>query len=135
MTRSDNGEIATSHVSAVLFATHLSKVAEFYVEVFGPRVSHSDADHVALEFGGFNLLIHQIPKHLIDSTPTERPLERRERGAIRLDFPLDDLPHGRREASRLGGAIDPLPPPWAGADQRFFLGYDPEGNVFGVKLR
>jgi hypothetical protein len=122
----------TSPVSAVLFARHLSKVAEFYVEVFGPRVSHSDAHCVVLVFSGFALTVHQIPAHLIDSTSSDGPLQRRERSAIRLDFPVSDLAQARREASRLGGSIDPLPPPWAGAEKSFFLGYDPEGNVFGA---
>jgi hypothetical protein len=123
----------TSPVSAVLFAKHLGKVAEFYVGVFGPRVAHSDADCVVLDFGGFKLMVHQIPKHFFDSSAAENPPERRERGATRLDFPVSDLAQARREASRLGGLIDPLPPTWAGTDTTFFLGYDPEGNVFGAK--
>jgi predicted enzyme related to lactoylglutathione lyase len=123
----------TSPVSAVLFARHLAKVAEFYVEVFNARVTHSDAEHVALSFGGFDLLIHQIPKQFIDPTGLESPPTRRERTAIRLNFPVADMAHARREAARLGGVIDALPPPWAGSDTRFFLGHDPEGNVFGAK--
>jgi predicted enzyme related to lactoylglutathione lyase len=123
----------SSPVSAVLFARHLAKVAEFYVEVFSARVTHSDAEHVALRFGDFALMIHQIPKQFIDPTELESPPARRERTAIRLDFPVTDLAHARREATRLGGVIDALPPPWAGSDTRFFLGNDPEGNVFGAK--
>jgi predicted enzyme related to lactoylglutathione lyase len=122
-----------SPVNAVLFARHLAKVAEFYVEVFSARVTHSDAEHVALRFGGFDLSIHQIPKQFIDPAELESPPARRERSAIRLDFPVTDLAHARREAARLGGLIDALPPPWAGSDTRFFLGHDPEGNVFGAK--
>jgi catechol-2,3-dioxygenase len=122
----------TSPVSAVLFARHLGRVAEFYVEVFSARVTHSDAEHVVLDFGGFELTVHQIPKQFIDATEADRPPERRERTAIRLNLPLNDLAHARREASRLGGVIDALPPPWAGADTSFFLGHDPEGNVFGA---
>src|SRR5688500_17611995 len=77
----------SSPVSAVLFARHLAKVAEFYVEVFSARVTHSDAEHVALRFGDFALMIHQIPKQFIDPTELESPPARRERTAIRLDFP------------------------------------------------
>jgi hypothetical protein len=32
----------------------------------------------------------------------------------------------------LGGDIDGHPPSWAERGANFFLGYDPEGNVFGV---
>jgi hypothetical protein len=28
--------------------------------------------------------------------------------------------------------VDDAPPEWAARDANFFLGYDPEGNVFGV---
>jgi len=39
------------------------------------------------------------------------------------------------DASRLGGSIDAQPPPWAAGDANYFLGQDPEGNVFGLKVR
>jgi hypothetical protein len=51
-----------------------------------------------------------------------------------LDFPVNDIGKSRQSALRLGGHIDVLPPPWARGDENFFLGYDPEGNVIGVKL-
>lgn len=34
---------------------------------------------------------------------------------------------------RTGGGIDKVPPPWVEKDTDFYLGYDPEGNVFGVE--
>jgi predicted enzyme related to lactoylglutathione lyase len=121
-------------VSAVLFARDLSKVAGFYREVFGVRASRSDTDHAVLDFGGFDLVIHQIPSHLVASAAVDSPPQRRERSAVRLDFPVSDIAHSRREANRFGGAIDDLPPPWAGGDTSFYLGYDAEGNVFGAKV-
>jgi hypothetical protein len=89
-------------------------------------------DHALLDVNGFKLVIHQIPKHLLDPAPIPNPPERRERSAIRLNFPVADITYARREAQRLGGIIDELPPPWAGADTSFHLGHDPEGNVFGA---
>ena len=124
----------TLQVSAVLFAKQLASVAGFYQAVFGVKPSRSDADHVLLRFDSFELVIHQIPKHLLPSASDDSAVERRERTAIRLDFPVTDLTQARREAKRLHGVIDELPPPWAeGAS--FFLGHDPEGNVFGAKRR
>ena len=117
-------------VSAVLFASDLDSLAGFYQEVFGIRASRRDMEHALLDFNGFELVIHQIPKHLLE--PRTSPLERRERSAIRLNFPVADTTYARREAQRLGGIIDELPPPWAGSDTSFHLGHDPEGNVFGV---
>jgi hypothetical protein len=124
----------TSCVSALLFAKRLGVVAEFYQVVFGAHVSRSDANHAVLDFDGFNLMIHQLPAHLAVAVAVKSPPERREQSAIRLDYPVDDLAHSRSEAARLGGVIDDTPPPWAANDTTFFLGHDPEGNVFGVKV-
>lgn len=118
-------------VSAVLFASDLYALAEFYQEVFVIRASQRDMEHALLNFNGFELVIHQIPKHLLEPA-TSGPPERRERTAIRLNFPVADMTYARREAQRLGGTIDELPPPWAGSDTGFYLGHDPEGNVFGA---
>jgi predicted enzyme related to lactoylglutathione lyase len=124
----------TSHVSGLLFAKRLGIVSEFYQAVFGVRISSTDAHHAVLDFGGFDLMIHQIPQHLAVAVAVTSPPERREQTAIRLDFPVSDLARSRREAARLGGVIDEVPPPWAGTDATFFLGHDPEGNVFGAKV-
>jgi predicted enzyme related to lactoylglutathione lyase len=123
-----------SCVSALLFAKRLGVVAEFYQAVFGARISHSDASHAVLDFDGFNLMIHQLPAHLAVAVAVKSPPERREQTAIRLDYPVEDLARSRSEAARLGGVIDESPPPWAANDTKFFLGHDPEGNVFGVKM-
>jgi hypothetical protein len=122
----------STQVRAVLFAKHLTTLAAFYHEVFKVRASQSSAAHVVLNFGGFELMIQQIPPHLAGDITIDRPPRRREQAAIRLNFPLDDIVHARREAARLGGVIDDEPPPWATADKLFYLGYDSEGNVFGV---
>jgi predicted enzyme related to lactoylglutathione lyase len=122
----------TPRVTAVLFARDLNLLAEFYQKVFGGHASHRDADNALLNFNGFELMIHQIPQRLIGSETITSPPERRERSAIRLNFPVADMTYARREAQHLGGILDALPPPWAGADASFYLGHDPEGNVFGA---
>ena len=124
--------MATNTVSAVLFAKDLSKVASFYREVFGARVLRRDAEHEVLLCLGFQLVIHQIPNAIAQSIVLATPPERRERTAIRLNFPVDDIGKSRTEARRLGGQIDDRPSFWAGDDGSIFLGYDPEGNVIGV---
>jgi predicted enzyme related to lactoylglutathione lyase len=127
--------MSSSEVSAVLFARDPGSVAAFYQALFGATIRRSEAEYTALSCAGFELLIHQIPRHLLPAVAPGQAVERRERSAVRLDFPLTDLSHARLEAHRLGGSIDERPPPWAGDEQRFFLGQDPEGNVFGVKVR
>lgn len=127
--------MSSSEVSAVLFARDQGGVAAFYQALIGATIRRSDANFTALSCAGFELVIHQIPRHLLPAVEPGQAVQRRERSAVRLDFPVADLSHARREAHRLGGSVDERPPPWAGNEQRFFLGQDPEGNVFGVKVR
>jgi predicted enzyme related to lactoylglutathione lyase len=127
--------MSTSQVSAVLFARDQGVVAAFYQALFGATIRNSNTDYTALSCAGFELTVHQIPRQLLPALEPGQAVQRRERSAVRLDFPVADPSHARREAHRLGGSVDDRPPPWAGNDQRFFLGQDPEGNVFGVKVR
>ena len=118
-------------VSAVLFAKDARRVARFYVRVFGAKVLAEDVYHAALDVHGFRLIVHQIPPHLAKDVEIHNPPWRRESGAIRLDYPVDDIVEARNAARQLGGQIDDAPPAWAEPESRFFLGFDPEGNVFG----
>lgn len=120
-------------VSAVVFAKDLRKVASFYTRVFAAQVVQEDAHHANLDCGGFQLIVHQIPEHFAKNVVVTNPPQRREHGAIRLNFPIGDLAKARAVARSLGGEIDDRPPPWAGNDTTFHLGYDPEGNVFGAQ--
>ena len=107
-------------------------MARFYVGVLGARVLAEDEHHAALDVRGFRLVVHQIPAHLAKDIEIRDPPSRRESETTRLDYPSDDLVRARRAAEQLGGRIDAASPSWAGKDSRFFLGVDPEGNVFGI---
>lgn len=122
----------SSAASAVLFAKNLKMVAEFYVQAVGFACTFSDEHHWALSGCGFSLIIYQIPKQIADGITIQIPPERRVWGAIRLDFPVQSIADSRRAARSLGGEIDDVPPDWADRNANFFLGYDPEGNVFGA---
>jgi predicted enzyme related to lactoylglutathione lyase len=124
--------VAIHTVSAVLFAQDLQRVAAFYREVLGALVLHSDAEHEVLSCLGFQIVVHRITPGFSQSVSANPPPERRERAALRLNFPVDDIAMSRMSARRLGGQIDDVPPTWAANDGEFFLGYDPEGNVIGV---
>jgi hypothetical protein len=121
-----------SSVSAVLFAKDHAKVASFYRDAFDARAVSGDADHTILKFPGFQLMIHQIPRHLAKDIAVPNPVQRREQASLRLDLPTRNLVRSRTVAKLLLGTIDDAPPPWAAPDARFHLGHDPEGNVFGV---
>jgi predicted enzyme related to lactoylglutathione lyase len=121
-----------SKVSAVLFAKDLQRVAAFYSGALGMTCTFNDAYHSLLSCRGFELIVHQIPKHIADEIVIEQPPERRVWGAIRLDYPVQNLAESRKLAQSAGGGIDEVPPEWADRNTNFFLGYDPEGNQFGV---
>jgi len=120
-------------MSGVLFAKDVGKLANFYTEVFAGTVLRRHDNHAVLDWSGFHLVIHQIPAHLSAEIAVSVPPRRREQGSLRLDYPVADVGMARGTARRLGGQIDAAPPPWAGDDTSFFLGFDPEGNVFGAK--
>jgi predicted enzyme related to lactoylglutathione lyase len=124
--------VPASSVSAVLFAKDLRSVAEFYTAALGMQVLASDEHHSRLGCSGFELIVHQIPRHIADGIVIERPPQRRVWGSIRLDYPVPSVEESRRRARALGGDIDDMPPEWADRNANFFLGFDPEGNQFGV---
>lgn len=118
-------------VSAVLFAKDHRKVSNFYVQALSARVTREDAEHADLDCGGFRLVVQRIPDAIAKAVVVTDPPRRRESGAVRLDFTIRDIAKARSDARSLRGQIDDQPPPWAGGVD-FYLGYDPEGNVFGV---
>jgi predicted enzyme related to lactoylglutathione lyase len=122
----------TAKVSAVLFAQDLKHVAAFYAQALGMSCTQSDEHHVSLDCRGFNLIVHQIPRHMAGGIAIQQPPRRREDGAIRLNFPVQSVAMTRRLARSLGGEVDDVPPAWAAPGANVFLGHDPEGNVFKV---
>jgi predicted enzyme related to lactoylglutathione lyase len=125
---------SSARVSAVLFAKDARRVATFYHEVFGFAARAADEFHALLDCGGFSLMIQKIPEHMARDIVVSNPPERRESGSVRLDYPVKDVAGARRRAQQYGGRIDDEPPAWAAGDDSWFLGFDPEGNVFCVKV-
>jgi predicted enzyme related to lactoylglutathione lyase len=125
--------VATNAVSAVLFAKSSHRIAMFYREVLGARSLDRSDDHESLECQGFRLLVQRIPDALAASIEIATPPRRREQTAVRLDFTIADIELARARATQLGGHVDDRPPPWARDTALIYLGYDPEGNVIGLK--
>jgi predicted enzyme related to lactoylglutathione lyase len=119
-------------VSAVLFAKDHAKLSAFYRDTLSLRLTKAREDHTILSAGGFDLVVHQIPKHIAGSITIEQPPQRRERAAIKLSFPVQDIAAVRAIAGPLGGALDPPSAEWRDGDVTTCKGHDPEGNVFQV---
>ena len=120
-------------MSAVLFVKEARRAKRFYIEALGGSLLREDEGYAVIDWQGFHLVVHQIPSHLASSVVVSVPPERRATASLRLDYPVADVVKARAAAKRLGGQIDEAPPPWARGETTFFLGYDPEGNVFGAK--
>ncbi len=122
-----------SNVSAVLFAKDLRKVSAFYSGALELKPIFSDEHHTRLNCRGFDLIVHQIPKHIAAGISMQQPPERRIWGALRLNFQVQSIADSRKVARSFGAEVDDAPPEWAEPKANFFLGYDPEGDVFGVE--
>jgi predicted enzyme related to lactoylglutathione lyase len=121
-------------VRAVLFVKDLGSAAAFYIGALGMTQSARDDEHAVLECDGFELVVHQIPKHIADTIVITQPPVRRVWGAIRLDFRVASIDDARGLARALGGDIDEAPA-WGDRSANLFFGFDPEGNQFGVSGR
>jgi hypothetical protein len=124
-----------STARAVLFVKNLGSVAAFYIGALGLTRVSGDKDHAILACGGFELVVHQMPKQIADTVLITKPPVRRVWGAIRLDFPVASVADTRSLARSLGGDVDDAPPPWADPNTNLFFGHDPEGNQIGVSQR
>lgn len=127
--------VEVSKIRVVLFAKNLNRIATFYSEALDMHRGESDEHHAVLKKSDFELVIHQIPSHIADEIEISVPPVRREGGAVRLEYPVVNIENSRIAAKSLGGDIDDTSPSWAERGTNFYLGYDPEGNVFGVSQR
>ena len=121
----------SSHAGVVLYALDLERVATFYEGVLGMERRVSDADHVALFSGDFQLVIHAIPAPIAATIVIQSPPEPREETAFRLFFTVANLSQAARTVAERGGELFPH----GGKDDgvRVRDGCDPEGNIFQLR--
>ena len=121
----------SSHAGVVLYALDLERVATFYEGVLGMERRVSDADHVALFSGDFQLVIHAIPAPIAATIVIQSPPEPREETAFRLFFTVASLSQAARTVAARGGELFPH----GGKDDgvRVRDGCDPEGNIFQLR--
>lgn len=118
--------------SVVLFVDHVTRLADFYRQVAGMAQVHADAQHVVLEAHGLELVLHALPGSGARETPA--PPAPREDSFLKPCFPVDDLPAARATARRLGGHLAGPEREWEARGVRACDGWDPEGNVFQLRV-
>ena len=119
-------------VGAVLFAKDFDRLTRFYVEAMGLTPLDRAESHTVLGCEGFRLVVHQIPPDVASGVKIDATPLRREGGAIKLSFAVEDLERIRQLVSRLGGMVDPPETEWTDDEATTCKGHDPEGNVFNV---
>lgn len=119
--------------SAVIFVKDVAALAGFYREVAAMTEVHKDKDHVVLDEGGFQIVIHGIPRKIAETIKITAPPEIREETPIKICLPVSSIEHARTRAAELGGRIGPKTREWSARGFRACDGHDPEGNVFQVR--
>jgi predicted enzyme related to lactoylglutathione lyase len=117
----------------VVFAKDMALLAHFYGEVMDMAEVHRDNDHVVLDDGGFQLVIHGIPKEIAAQILITTPPEVREDTPIKICLPVRSIERARKKAAPLGGKVGAKDKEWEARGFRACDGYDPEGNVFQVR--
>lgn len=121
--------------AAVLYATDISKVGNFYAKVAGLQVTHEEPDHVVLESGVFQLVVVAVPRRLASSIQITEPPQRRENTAVKLAFPVASITTARQLAQSHGGQLNQPEHEWLFHGLRVCDGQDPEGNVVQFRER
>jgi predicted enzyme related to lactoylglutathione lyase len=114
---------------AVIYAKDIAPMGQFYEQVAGFTITHTEVDYTVLESPGLQLVIVAIPGHIAASIDIETPPVRREDTPIKLVLPVPSLSHARSEAPRYGGALNDAEREWLFQGNRVCDGHDPEGNV------
>ena len=119
--------------SAVVFAKDVAGMARFYGHVAGMEEVYGDKDHVVLDGGHFQLVIHGIPAHIAASIEITRPPQIRDAMPIKICLPVHGIDEARTRAAQLGGHIGARAKEWQARGFTACDGHDPEGNVFQVR--
>jgi predicted enzyme related to lactoylglutathione lyase len=119
--------------SAVIFAKDVARLSRFYSEVIGMTEVHADHDHVILDEGGFQLVIHGMPKQVAAAIDITVPPYIREDTPIKVCLPVESIALARTRAAELGGGVGSGDEQWQAGGFTACDAYDPEGNVFQLR--
>jgi len=114
---------------AVIFAKDIRRVAAFYEHLCALAVVDAHSDHIVLESGAVQLVIHGIPLRIAQDIHITQPPAVREETPIKLFFPVASLAEARALAAQWGGQLLPAGREWEARGFRACDGHDPEGNV------
>lgn len=117
--------------AAVIFADDIERLATFYAAVAGLVRADAGKGHVVVAGDGFELTLHAMPRGVPASGP---PYSAREQTCLKFCLPVKDLAASRKAAGAHGGSLRPRTAEWEARGFRACDGFDPEGNVFQLRV-
>jgi hypothetical protein len=121
---------------AVIYASHLHRLAAFYRATLGVDECAGDESHAVFESHQFQLvLLRGDAASDPDISLSEHPMERRSAVAIKPVFVVPSIASAREAAARTGGVINADRHEWRFGAYRVCDGLDPEGNVIQLRER
>jgi len=120
-------------IGAVLYAKDLPRLAQFYSAVTRLQVQTIRKTFAVLGQQPSQLVIVRVPRRIAESICIETPPVRREDTPIKLVFSVAAINAARKDAGKVGGAINPVGREWEFEGAKVCDGHDPEGNVFQLR--
>jgi predicted enzyme related to lactoylglutathione lyase len=119
----------------VIFAKNKKRVSAFYQETLGLRAVESESSHDQLQGGGYEIVVHAIPRKIAAGISIAKPPVPRSDGAIKPTFVVRSLAAVRAAAEKTGGSLTSEADAWHFRGCTVLDGYDPEGNRVQFKQR
>ncbi|MCZ8205360.1 hypothetical protein [Gemmatimonas sp.] len=114
---------------AVIFAANVDRVARFYEVLLLMSPVHVDTGLRVIASDRTELVIHQVPPHILPPVPEGTVPTPREDTAIKPFFVVPSLAAAREMAPLLGGYLFPREREFSARRFRACNACDPEGNV------
>ena len=114
---------------AVIFAANVDRVARFYEVLLLMSPVHVETGLRVIASDRTELVIHQVPPHVLPPVPEGTAPAPREDTAIKPFFVVPSLAAAREMAPPLGGYVFPREREFSGRRFRACNACDPEGNV------
>lgn len=110
-----------AHHGAIVYSNNLTRLSEFYVQLFNMKVIRETADFISLDKDGFNLIAH-IPPFAIPQSSVS---------AVKLFFAVASIENAKERAIKLGGKA--LDGEWANPIFKVANIVDNEGNHIQIR--
>jgi catechol 2,3-dioxygenase-like lactoylglutathione lyase family enzyme len=118
---------------AVLYATNVTRMKEFYQRVFGFTLQRAANGHVVLVSSAFQIVLVEVPASIAASISIEEPPRLRAESPTKLVFATPSIAMVRAAAPAYRAVVLPVERDWDVDGARVCDGNDPEGTVFQLR--